>query len=82
MEDAVPAASVLPTRTRLGATQTGKAELDVVLNAMKIVRTTGTAATNKRLLTRGKVPRVFSPLRLTDLLSTFMTVVDPSAVNF
>src|SRR5260370_24500149 len=82
MDDAVPAVSVFPTLTRPDVAHTGNAEPDVVSNAMKVVRTTGTAAANSRLFARGKVPRVCSPLRLTDLLSTFMSVVAPSAVNF
>src|SRR6266481_8966771 len=62
MEETVPAASFGPTRTRLDATHTGNAAPDVVLNAMRAVKTTGTVAANKRLLMRLELPCTGSPL--------------------
>src|SRR5712692_6447765 len=82
MEEVVPTASVFPTRTRPDIAHTGNAGPDVVLNAVKVVRTTSTATANSRPLARRKAPRVYSPCRLTDLLKMFMSVLAPSAVNF
>ncbi len=67
MEEVVPAASVLPTRTRPDIAHAGNAEPDVVLNAVKVVKTTSTAAANSKPLARRKVPRECSTFPLTDL---------------
>jgi hypothetical protein len=79
MEGTVPAVSVFPTLTRPDIAHTGNAEPDVVSNAMKVVRTKGTAAANSILLTRRRVLLVCSPFRLTDLSSMYMSVFSLSS---
>jgi hypothetical protein len=75
MEEAVPAASVCPTLTRLEETQTGNAEPDDRLAVMKIERTTIAAAACGRAFAWRKVLRASSPLRLTDLSSLFVGIL-------
>src|SRR6266404_1250069 len=83
MEEVVPAASVVPTRTRLDTTHTGNAAPDVVLNAMRAVKTTGTVAANKRLLTRLELPRTGSPsFRPADCSWMFINAAPPRRSNF
>src|ERR1700720_1743009 len=77
MEETVPAASVVPTRTRLDTTHTGNAAPDVVLNATRAVKTMGTAAANKKLLTRLGLPRTASPFMLADWLLMFIDAMPP-----
>src|SRR5437660_12785363 len=55
-EELVPGGSICPTLARPGATQTGNAEPNVVLSAMKTVRTTSTANI-KQALNVPKSPR-------------------------
>ena len=81
MEEAVPGASVCPTLTRLGDTQTGNGALNDWLAAMKIVRRTSTAAANGRLFACRKVQRGCPPFWRVDLESIFMGGLLP-AINF
>src|SRR6266478_423725 len=67
MKEAVPGGAVCPTLIKLDSTHKGNAALDVWLAAMKIVKTTSSAAVNTKPLARRKVQRVCSPIRLTDL---------------
>src|SRR5216684_701369 len=80
MAEVVPGMSVCPTRIRPGDTQTGNGALDDWLAAMKIVRTTPTAA-NGRLFACRKVQRPCPPFWRVDLESIFMGVFLP-AINF
>src|SRR5258708_40309948 len=66
--EVVPGASVCPTLVRLEDTQTGNAAVDFWTAAMKIVRTTNTAAANGRAFACRKVQRacpLFLSVRLT-----------------
>src|SRR6266700_203940 len=81
MEEAVPGASVCPTLTRLGETQTGNGALDDWLAAMKIVRRTSTAATNGRPFACRKVQRGCPPFWRVHLELIFMGVFLP-AIHF
>src|SRR5258708_22702329 len=81
MEEAVPGASVCPTLTRLGETQTGNGALNDWLAAMKIVRRTNIAAANGRPFACRKVQRGCPPVWQVGLEWIFMGVFLP-AIHF
>src|SRR6266699_3394934 len=80
MEEVVPGGSVCPTLARPGKTQTGNAEPNVVLRAMKTVRTTSTA-TIRQTLNVPKILRGCSLFWRLDLTSTFMGVLLPDTLS-
>jgi hypothetical protein len=72
MPEDAPGASVCPTLTRLGDTQTGNGALNDWLAAIKIVRRTSTAAAKGRLFAWRKVQRACPPFWDVDLESMLM----------